>query len=198
MKKYFLLVLLLFAGSKAFALTTQEDYSSTPASSNGDNRMDKRFGLYLSLSNDPVISTYGISAAFNATNYLRLTGSFGFLNDTGVATATSNGVVTTSTYTPESATAFGFGMKFLVPRWEFSPVVGLNFSETFLKIAPEIVYFNLPNGPGGSNDNLFLIYANVGFDYQAKDGLDLGFGFNIPLNNITGNVIPGLNVGKFF
>ncbi len=90
-----------------------------------------------------------------------------------------------------------------MPRWEFSPVVGLNLSDTTLNLPPGYSYFNVSNGTSSGNYNLFLVYANVGFDYQAKDGFDLGFGFNIPLVNepdagITGIVIPGLNIGKFF
>jgi tetratricopeptide (TPR) repeat protein len=172
---------------------------SAKKSPGGDNRMEKRFGFYFGWNSDPMTSNYGISVAFNATSYLRLTGSFGYLHDTAVATTTTDGVVTNSTtYTVDSGTAFGFGMKGLMPHWEFSPVVGLNFSETFVNLPPEIVYFNILNGPAGGNYNLFLIYTNIGFDYQAKDGLDLGFGVDIPLNNTNGTVFPGLNVGKFF
>lgn len=42
-----------------------------------DNRMNKRFGLYAGLLGDPLLSFGGINAAYNADDFLRLTGGLG-------------------------------------------------------------------------------------------------------------------------
>jgi len=183
--------------------TTNAQTANAPVSQTNEaifNRADRPFGICFEFDNDPMVSDYGICAAYNATNYLRLTGSVGYLNETIVTTTTSNGISTTSDSPGESGVALGFGVKALMPHWEFSPVIGLNFSETFVNLPPYEAFFYIPNGAGGGNYNLFLIYTNVGFDYQTKGGFNLGLVINIPLNNSDFNtyVFPGLYIGKFF
>ncbi len=157
----------------------------------GDHRMERQFGLVLGLISDPFISEFGFSADYNVAHSLRLTGSLGFLYIPNSAQATYvNGTETSSGGATLAGTSFGFGVKALVPGWEFSPVIGLNLAQTSLYIPPIF-------GTTGSSYNLLLIYANAGFDYQAKDGFDFGFGFDEALN-ISLIPIPGLNIGKFF
>ena len=170
-----------------------------PATASGDHRMEKRFGLVIGLISDPFISDIGISADYNLNHYLRLTGSLGFLYSPGSAQATYvNGTETSSNGLTITGTSFGLGVKALVPGWEFSPVIGLNLADTSLNLPPGFEIYNISNGTTSNTYNLFWIYTNIGFDYQAKDGFDLGFGFDMSLNNIVPIPIPGLNIGKFF
>jgi hypothetical protein len=58
---------------------------------------------------------------------------------------------------------------------------------------------------GSLNLDFALLSPNFGFDYQARDGFDIGLEINLPIllgSNATivfqGLAIPGLNIGKFF
>lgn len=159
-----------------------------------DHRMEKQFGLTLGLISDPFVSLVSINANYNLTDYLRLTGGVGYLY--------GESYTSTSATRFDSGASFGFGMKALVPHWEFSPVLGLNVSDGFLDLGPNGSFFSVSNPDGNGVFNLFIIYGNFGFDYQAKDGFDLGFGFNVPIVSApsfsTVLIIPGLNIGKFF
>lgn len=93
-----------------------------------DARQDKKFGVYLSLVGDPFVSLYGLNAAYNATDYLRFNGGVGYLGVDNV-----------------SITSVGLGAKLLVPKWDFSPYVGLNFSESFLSANLGQVWFYNPS-----------------------------------------------------
>jgi hypothetical protein len=68
-----------------------------------------------------------------------------------------------------------------------------------------------PAPPYNASSNLFtdwlyVVYTNLGFDYQAKDGFNLGFGVclslastSIPASSDTFSfAVPYLNIGKFF
>ena len=70
------------------------------------------------------------------------------------------------------------GIEALLPHREFSPVIGLNVANDFDNGGAVI---------GGFPSNYYLtantqsadwlyVYTNFGFDYQAKDGFNLGFG----------------------
>jgi len=143
-----------------------------------DNRMNQRWGIYGSVIGDPLVAIPGINLAYNASDYLRLTGGFGIF-------PTAYGLITSAVV----------GVKFLAPHLEFSPVAGLNLSGIFLS---GITYEGLPyDSYHLVSDPEPLGYANFGFDYQAKDGFDLGAGVDIPFVSPTAP-IPGLNMGKFF
>ncbi len=168
-----------------------------------DNRMDKRFGLYLSLIGDPVFCFGGLNAAYNVTPYLRLTGGLGYCQ-AGTEVQTAGG----STEQTGTATGIsvGAGAKFLVPGWEFSPTLGLNLSEFIISGLPSL-WTSYSQGTAPSSLDYTFFYPNLGFDYQAKDGFNLGLGVNFIFfigtpQNVTTDVssltIPYLNLGKFF
>jgi hypothetical protein len=157
-----------------------------------DNRLDKPFGLYAGVLSDPVITLLSLNAAYNVTDYLRLTGGVGFCpNGSYSATEYNNGSYTTqSGYTV--AYVVGMGAKAFLPHLEFSPEIGLAVSDFVGPIS------------GSSSENILFVCANTGFDYQAKDGFDIGLEFSVPLATISGQtqyvffVVPGINIGKFF
>ena len=164
-----------------------------------DNRMDKRFGIYAGLLSDPLLSYAGLNLAYNATDFLRLTGGAGFLAGTTTATSyygSSSGVALGG--------SIGLGAKLLVPHMEFSPTVGLNLSETFIGSGSggESGFFS---GSQNTLTDILFLYPSVGFDYQAKDGFDIGLQGSVPVILSTNaevtfqiGLIPGLNIGKFF
>ena len=157
-----------------------------------DNRTEKRFGIEVGLLSDPFLSFASINLAYNVNEFLRVNGGFG---TAGASASTS------SSSSSFSTSSFGLGIKALVPHWEFSPVFGLNLSEMSLNSG----FTGLFTVSGGTSINLLFFYPDIGLDYQAKDGFELGFGFNIPMlinSNVSNQIpilfIPELNIGKFF
>jgi hypothetical protein len=146
-----------------------------------DTRADKKFGVYVSLVGDPFISLYGINAAYNATDYLRINGGFGQIGADNV-----------------NITSVGLGAKLLVPHWAFSPYFGLEFSESFLSSNLGQVWFYNPSGNGSLGTSFSSLYPSLGFDYQDKGGFNLGLGVIFYTVEGTSGVLPGLNLGWFF
>jgi hypothetical protein len=147
----------------------------------GDNRLEKRFGIYLSVFGDPFVSYLGVNAAYNLNDFLRVTGGVGYAGGTNI-----------------SVKSLSVGIKALLPHAEFSPILGLNLSSCFANINDSYsTYYNTFN-----NDTtiaVLFLYSNFGFDYQAKDGFELGLGVTLlPLYGYNVFPLPYLNIGKFF
>lgn len=143
------------------------------------SRMNKRYGLYLGLLGDPFPTILGLNGAVHATDFLRATAGWGRI------TGGENGAITIDT--------IGFGVKFLVPGNNLSPVVGLNWAKVSFKSDLD------PNdedvqGFRASDDHF---YVNAGVDWTAKGGFYLGGGVNISLREGV-PIIPYLNIGAFF
>jgi hypothetical protein len=144
-----------------------------------DYRMEKKLGVYLSFLGDPFPSFGGLNIAYNATNYLRLTGGMGYYASPC-----------------NTITSLGIGVKALLPHEDFSPVVGLTLSYSFWSWSSNsscVSSFDY----GNHTNTLAFVYTNVGFDYQSKGGFNIGVGVILPFVNAYG-WLPGLNIGKFF
>jgi hypothetical protein len=177
-----ILWMILLSGLVLAPLTYAEDY-----------RLEKPFGLYAGLLSDPIGSYVGLNAAYNLTNYLRVTGGVGYSEGAYTGLQQTNGLysdqlVLTSNF------VIGAGVKVLLPHEEFSPAVGLSVSNLID-----------PNYNGlDQTENILFVNSNVGFDYQAKDGFDLGVDVSFPLAMVSGQteyvffLLPGVNIGKFF
>ncbi|MBY0372184.1 hypothetical protein K2X33_15995 [bacterium] len=145
----------------------------------GSNRMRNRGGVYLSVLGEP-FGVAGVNAAWNATDFLRVHGGTVVLleeNSSGGATP---------------HIGFGAGVKFMVPTWSFTPVVGSQF--TFY---PSGVWFQS---------------ENIGLEYTAPSGFYIGAGINTLFiggafaggqsadtgSKALGNIAPYFNIGTFF
>ncbi len=135
----------------------------------GEGRTKKPFGIYTSVVGDPHISLFGINAAWNLHNHIRATIGYGSI---------PLGIVNGSTW--------GAGAKWMMFGGNFTPVAGINYAQftgDFLGLV--------------ALDSLNIISLNVGFDWQADVGFNLGFGVNKALNQ-TSTFIPYLSLGWFF
>ena len=146
-----------------------------------DNRMKERFGVYGTLFGEPLISLMGVDFAYNALDFLRLNAGAGAYPGIGV-----------SLYT------LGVGAKLMVPHWEFTPFLGGSFAQWFTS-SPygAIPYYDVTSGTILSDPHYF--YLMVGFDYQAKDGFDIGLGVAYGSFIPPGyGGIPDIFFGKYF
>ncbi len=125
---------------------------------------------------DPWESLVSLNAAYNVAECLRLVGGVG-----GVGNASGNNITG------------DFGLKALLPHESFSPTIGLDIANDFETL-------------GNGNEDWLFVYTDLGFDYQARDGFNLGFGVGVSLfslNNtlpttFTSFVVPNLKIGVFF
>jgi hypothetical protein len=150
------------------------------------NRTDKPFGLYLGFE-DPWGAIGSLNVADNLTEYLRLTGGVGLGEGMDIK--------------------IDMGINVLLPHKKLSPVIGLNVANDFDNDGAIYGGSPLSNGlPYNLATDWLYVYTNIGLDYQAKDGFNLGFGANISLivisipnsSNTFSFVVPYFNIGKFF
>lgn len=151
-----------------------------PACAN-DSRMKDRWGIYGTLFGEPLISLMGLDVAYNATDFLRLNGGVGIF-PAGIANLVSLGV----------------GAKFMVPNWEFTPFLGGSFAQWFVPSSyGDIPLYNPGTGAIQPDPNYF--YLMIGFDYQAKDGFDIGLGIAYGSFIPAGyGGVPDIFCGKYF
>ncbi|MEN9723653.1 MAG: hypothetical protein RJB38_1639 [Pseudomonadota bacterium] len=147
----------------------------TSTNAAASNRVAKRFGLGLGLLGDPAPSVLGYQVSYNLSSFLRAIAGYGSISGT-----TTSGTVTLTT--------IGGGARFFVPGWNFSPVAGLSYAQVSLTGSGSLSGF----GASGSH-----IYATAGFDWQAANGFNLGFGANISTKDSVG-ALPYLNFGWYF
>jgi hypothetical protein len=165
-----------------------------PSARADDNRLDKPFGLYLGLLSDPLLTYAGLNAAYNLDDTFRLTGGVGYSHGGYSSLQPTNGVYSNQ-LTLTSNYVIGIGIKALVQHAEFSPIIGLNLSN--------LINFNIDGA--GTFADVVILSTNVGFDYQAKDGFDLGVDVSMPIGIVSSEafsntffILPGVNIGKFF
>lgn len=145
--------------------------AATPAP--GSNRATKKYGMYMGFIGDPFPTIWGLNAAFNGTDFMRATAGYGQI---------------------ASIKTFGFGAKFMVPKRNLSPVVGINWAKVTVKIDDLDEDDDDVEGFEDSGDHF---YINAGIDWTSKGGLNLGGGYNFSLKADVGG-IPYINVGAFF
>ena len=134
-------------------------------------RSEQRAAVTVGL-NDPVPAVAGISVGYNVLDFLRLTAGVGRFN----SDYEYNGI----TLKTRSVT-YGAGVRFLVPGWNLSPVVGVSWAT----IATE----------GFPNDD-HHVYAVGGLEWQTDFGLNIGAGYERSFDAKIGG-LPYLNVGWY-
>jgi hypothetical protein len=159
--------------ASAAPVTTTATVASTPAPLEKSNRGLKKYGLYLGFIGDPFPTLWGMNLAFNGTEFVRATVGYGQI---------------------AMIKTFGFGAKFMVPKRNLSPVVGINWAKVTVKIDDSDTSDDEVDGFSASGDH---VYINAGIDWTSKGGLNLGGGYNFSLKADVGG-IPYINIGAFF
>lgn len=162
-------------------------FVSNPSAHAESSRMNNRVGFYLGVFGDPFPSFVGINLGLNALDFLRF--HIGYGSVTGTVTSTSSpGQNANFTFT-----TIGGGAKFLVPDWNFSPLLGIGFSQVSVTSSGP----STTNTLYGFNGSATAGYAALGFDWQANIGFNLGFGYNWSLISGAGG-LPYGQIGWFF
>lgn len=146
---------------------------------------NKKVGTYLGLGN-PYPSLIGINGAYNIDKNMRAVVGYGEVEVTTSVGFGANGF----TESKVKAQTYTAGMDYLFLESSFRPVAGLRLG-----------YFNV-SGDGtfsvqGIDKSTMLIYSNVGLDWVADSGLNLGTGFNVAMLGGRGANFYA-NVGYFF
>jgi len=142
------------------------------------HRMSSRLGVYTGVFNDPAPSILSLNAAYNLTDYMRLTAGVGRLS---VSVLDAQASVTT----------LGVGAKAMVPGWSLTPTLGVHGATVIYSGTSGMV------SVGGVNGSTTHLYVSAGFDWQAKNGFNLGMGVNQSLNSQIGTSTY-LSLGWFF
>lgn len=154
------------------------------AADDADARSAHKFGFYFSLLGDPFPNLWGINLAYDLTNFMRINAGYGSTS-ASVTSGLSTATITLMT--------LGGGVKFFVPHWNFSPVVGMNYTNATVSVTGNAGTNNLY----GLSANASVVYANVGIDWQTHYGLDFGVGYDISFLAGVGGA-PYFTLGWFF
>ncbi|MEX2117899.1 MAG: hypothetical protein WEB37_13540 [Bacteroidota bacterium] len=144
-------------------------------SSAQSNRMTDRLGFHVGLLGDPFPTVVGINANYNVLDFLRASAGYG--------TVTSEGL---------TASTFGFGVRGMIPDWNFTPVVGLSWATVSVTVSGVAIGDLYGFTVSGSH-----LYATFGFDWQTGAGFNLGAGYNLSLKPKVGG-LPYVNLGYYF
>jgi hypothetical protein len=157
----------------------------------GSTRMEHRFGGYFSVIGDPFPTLIGINAGANVFDFMRVVVGYGKISTTFQG-EDSNGNLTNGTL---SATTLGGGLRFFMPNWNFTPMVGLSFANVSVSLTgTSNTNGNTVDGFSGSQSH---VYAAIGFDWQTHAGFNMGAGWNQSFLSGVGG-LPYLNFGWFF
>lgn len=151
------------------------------------SRLNHRVGIYGTVLGDPFPSLAGINLALNATDFLRFNVGYGSVS--GSLTSTSSPTQSTNF----TFTTIGGGAKFMVPDWNFTPVLGINWSQVTVTTSGP----STTNTLYGYNSSASTSYVTLGLDWQAGIGFNLAFGFNESLTPGVGG-LPYGQIGWFF
>lgn len=176
----------LFQVCCALWLVAGSVFAAKPAASSnssettvGSNRMLRKAGVYLGVLGDPFPTIVGVNLGYNAFDFARFTVGLGQVSASiGSAEA--------------SATTIGAGTRFFVPGWSLSPVAGLSFAYVAVsqKGGATLTVQNF-------TQSMAHIYANIGVDWQAASGFNIGAGYNLSFASGVGG-LPYLNLGWYF
>ena len=171
-------VLVLNPKAKAQSQSTSSVKLTAPELS---ERTTKKYGAYLAILGDPSPTVAGLNIAYNLSDFMRINLGAGQYSATTSITVDEKG---NSSSSDTTVTTVGAGAKFMVPGWNFSPLVGINYSHVFVQ------------GDEDVNVARNNIYTDLGADWQTQSGFNLGFGVNVALTS-NGISNPYLNLGWF-
>lgn len=174
--KYLLIAFVCLSSSASHAKTETDSTMSTEADlSTFSNRQGNKLGVYMSVLGDPFPNLIGMNAAYNLTDYLRANLGYGKVSASiGESEA--------------SLTTIGAGAKGMVPGWSLTPVLGLN--ATYAMFSGSAITVNNLSKSG------LVPYLNVGLDWQAQGGFNVGLGTNVSFSDAGSGGY--LNLGYFF
>jgi outer membrane autotransporter protein len=183
--KVFLASTLFLVVGVAPALASTETGTSTATETS--RRSEKKLGAYLGVLGDPAPTAIGLNLAYNVADYLRASIGYGDASSKTTSCDMSSG--TCASEETGKLQTFGAGLRAMMPGWSFTPVLGVSLG--YMKLSGDFTNVQ------GLTHSGFNAYGNVGFDYQARSGFNVGFGYNFPLGNkMESN--PYLNLGWFF
>ncbi len=165
--------------SESSAFAVKVDSSNSSEITVASNRMRRKAGVYLGVLGDPFPTLIGVNLAYNAFDFARFTAGLGQISASlGNASA--------------SATTLGGGARFFVPGWSLSPVAGLSFAYVAVSQSggTAITVANFTTSQA-------LIYGNIGVDWQAASGFNVGLGYNLSFMSGLGG-LPYINLGWYF
>lgn len=144
------------------------------------NRSREKLGIHIGLLGDPFPTLVGFNVDYNVMDWARVSAGYG-----SVSATVTGGKLTAST--------FGAGARFMVPDWNFTPVVGLSWATVSISAEGTIVVGDV----GGFSTSASHLYATFGFDWQTGSGFNLGAGYNYSLKSGVGG-LPYVNLGWYF
>ena len=154
--------------------------SSSTFAADSSSRGAKKFGLHVGLLGDPNPTAIGYNANYNLTPWMRATAGYGS--------------ITADTLTGSlKATTMGGGLRFFLPKWNFSPMLGLSYAKLTISTTGTTLATDEVGGFSASDSHL---YYTAGIDWQMGFGMNLGFGVNTSLK--TKDQLPFFNLGWYF
>ncbi|MGE0617110.1 MAG: hypothetical protein AB7P04_15885, partial [Bacteriovoracia bacterium] len=126
----------------------------------GSARNSKRFGIYASLLGEPFPALYGFNLGYNVIDVFRFHAGYGMAS-------------TTSGNASISLKTIGFGVKAMVPGWNFTPVVGFGYSIATLTLTGNTSGLDI----GGFSASGNTMSVSFGIDWQTEYGLNFGLGY---------------------
>lgn len=147
------------------------------------NRTDHRFGIHVGLIGDPFPTLIGANLNYNILDWFRVTAGYGTITATrGSSTL--------------SATTIGFGGRFFIPGWSFSPVAGFSWANVSMTLTgPQVAGLDVGGFTVGTASS--HTYISMGIDWQTGLGLNLGAGYNLSMLDGVGG-LPYVNIGWYF
>lgn len=144
------------------------------------NRMTNKLGIHVGLLGDPYPTLVGFNANYNVMDFLRASAGYG-----SVSADVSGGKLT--------ATTIGFGVRGMVPDWNFTPVVGVSWATISVSASASGISGDVAGFSGSASH----LYATFGIDWQTGMGFNLGAGYNMSFKSGVPGV-PYLNLGWYF
>ncbi|MCC7442124.1 MAG: hypothetical protein IT285_10845 [Bdellovibrionales bacterium] len=151
---------------------------SASAASASNNRTKRRFGVILSVQGEPFPSSYGLNLAYHLSRMITIHAGFGIVMG------------------EESASSLGGGVKFQVPKWNFSPFIGVSYA----RVSGSDVTYSSPvsgNGDFTIDAGTAHFYGTAGLSYQSAKGIYLAGGISKSLSPDQGGMV-FFHIGKFF
>lgn len=173
-----LLILILFTGMQNAWAATEEVRTESP-------KVERQWGGYVGLGN-PYPTLLGLNLAWNATPHIRATAGYGEIEVTTSVSFSSSGFVEEKT----KAQTYAVGADYLFMDGSLRPLIGA-----------KVGYFDI-SGKGefevqGIDKSTGLLYGNLGVDWIASSGLNVGAGFNVSVLGGSGANFYA-NLGYFY
>lgn len=145
----------------------------------------RKWGTYVGIGN-PYPSLLGLNVAYNVDSHIRASIGYGEIEVTSGITFDGNGISEQKT----KASTYSAGADYLITDYQVRPLVGLRAG-----------YFNV-SGNGtfnvqGVSRSTGLLYTNIGLDWLAGGGFNMGAGLNVAMLGGAGANFYA-NLGYFF